>query len=116
MKLSTTAFAVIFTLIVLSFSNKSIAQDEQYYYAYLSIHGKLFSKKLNVDVDFGDTPEQIEESSKYTEILSEKKSYAAVLNYMVDLHYELVETMDYTYITQGTGGTSGIAFIMRKKK
>jgi len=35
---------------------------------------------------------------------------------MVDNQYELVETLDYLHMYQGSGGTSGIVFIMRTKK
>jgi hypothetical protein len=32
-------------------------QAQIYTYAYVSVMGKAFSKKLKVEVDFGDTPE-----------------------------------------------------------
>lgn len=92
------------------------AQDRAYSYAYISVEGKLFSKKLKVQVDFGDTPEQISAGKEYSEILTNKKSYAAVLNYMVESHFELVETLDHLGIYQGTGETDRIVFIMRKRK
>lgn len=116
MKLYKTGLTILLAIILISLSKESIAQDQNYSYAYISINGKLFSKKLRVEVDFGDTPEQISEGDKYSEVLTNKKSYAAVLNYMVDNQFELVQTLDYIYTYQGTGGTSGIVFIMRKKK
>lgn len=91
-------------------------QSEIYSYAFISIEGKAFSKKLKVDVDLGDTPEQINEGKELSEILTNKKSYAAVLNYMASNHYELVESRDYSFSYQGTGGTYGIIFIMKKKR
>jgi hypothetical protein len=107
---------IIISIFLISLSQETIAQDQNYSYAYISINGKLFSKKLKVDVDFGDTPEQIAEGEKYSDLLTNRKSYAAVLNYMVENQFELVETLDYIYTNQGTGGTTGIVFIMRKKK
>lgn len=92
------------------------APASTYSYAYISIQGKVFSKKLKVEVDFGDTPEQIKSGEEYSAVLTNKKSYASILNYMVESDFELVETLDYTSTYQGTGGTSGIVFIMRKKK
>ncbi|MBK1439835.1 hypothetical protein JHJ32_07560 [Parapedobacter sp. ISTM3] len=92
------------------------AQDQSYSYAYISVEGKLFSKKLKVGVDFGDTPEQLKAGEEYSKKLTNKKSYAAILNYMVENQFELVETLDFTSAYNGTGGTSGIVFIMRKKK
>jgi hypothetical protein len=53
---------------------------------------------------------------EYSEILTNKKSYAAVLNHMADNEYELVESRDNNFSIQGTGGTYGIILIMRKKK
>jgi hypothetical protein len=91
-------------------------QDRAYSYAYISVEGKLFSKKLKVQVDFGDTPEQISAGKEYSEILTNKKSYAAILNYMVESQFELVETLDHLGIYQGTGETDRIVFIMRKRK
>jgi len=95
---------------------KHQTQVQQYSYAYIAVYGKLFSKKLKVEVDFGDTPEQIKAGKEYSEILTNKKSYAAVLNYIVENQFDLVETLDYSETYQGTGGTYGIVFIMRKKK
>jgi len=50
----------------------------------------------------------------YSEILNNKKSYAAILNYMAEKKYELVESRDITGSYQGTGGSYGIILIMRK--
>ena len=91
------------------------AQPGLYSYAYILVEGKLFSKKLKVSVDFGDTPEQLKVGKEYTETLTNRKSYAAILNYMVENQFELVETLDYTSNYSGSGGTSGIVFIMRRK-
>jgi hypothetical protein len=90
-------------------------QDTTLSHAYILIQGKGLSKKLKVDVDFGDTPEQIKAGKEYSEKLTNKKSFAAVLNYMVENNFELIQTLDYTEFTMGAGGTSGIVFIMRKK-
>ena len=89
-------------------------QNGKYTYAYILIEGKLFSKKLKVSVDFGDTPEQLNAGKEYSEKLTGKKSFAAVLNHMVESRFELVETLDYSDTYSGSGGTSGIVFIMRK--
>jgi hypothetical protein len=89
-------------------------QHNKYSYAYILIKGKVFSRKLIVSVDFGDTPAQIKEGEAYSEKLTNRKSYAAILNYMVASDYELVETLDYTDQYNGAGGTSGVVFIMRK--
>lgn len=93
-----------------TFKNQSQA------YAYITIEGKTFGKKLKVNVDFGDTPDQIKTGEEYSETLTNKKSYAAVLNYMAEHGYELVGSGDNSFSYQGTGGTSGIIFIMRRRK
>jgi hypothetical protein len=111
-----TSSLTAFTQDVQEIEIKSQTQGQTYSYAYISVYGKIFSKKLKIEVDFGDTPEQMKAGKEYSEILTNKKSYAAVLNYMVENQFDLVETLDYTVTAQGTGGTSGIVFIMRKKK
>ena len=116
MKNSKFISTLILATVLATFPLSAFAQDVAYSYAYISIEGKLFSKKLKVSVDFGDTPEQIRAGEEYSAKLTNTKSYAAVLNYMVENQFELVEALDYTLNFQGTGGTSGIVFIMRKKK
>lgn len=91
-------------------------QDSIYSFAYILIEGKAFSKKLKVTVDLGDSPQQLETGKLYSEKLTNTKSYAAVLNYMVENQFELVSTLDYTANYAGSGGTSGIVFIMKKIK
>ena len=112
-----TILTLVFTisLVVIVHSN-SYSQSPDYSYAYISVKGKLFSKKLKVTVDLGDTEEQIRKGKEYSNLLTNKKSYAAVLNYMVEDDFELVETLDFIELYQGTGETSGIVFIMRKEK
>jgi hypothetical protein len=113
-----------FTLVVVAlaslktFSQDSlaIAQSPTYSYSYISVYGKVFSKKLKIEVDLGDTPEQVVAGKQYSELLTNKKSFAAVLNFMVEKEFELVESLDYTELLQGSGGSSGVVFIMRKRK
>lgn len=89
-------------------------------YAFVSVEGTLFSKKLKVEVDLGDRQEQIDVGKKYSEILSNRKSYTAILNYMTDEGFELVQTLTLesssSYSGSGAGGTSGVIFIMRVRK
>ena len=111
-------FVLIATISVTAFSQDKQINNEKaqsFSYAYISVEGKIFSKKLKVEVDFGDTPEQIKVGQEFTEILTNKKSYAAILNYMVEKQFELVETLELISSNQGTGGTSGIIFILKKR-
>lgn len=108
----TLACIIAFSAACFSQSNN---QAQPYTYAYITIEGKGFGKKLKVDVDLGDTPEQVQAGKEYSEILTNKKSYAAVLNYMAEHQYELVESRDISFSFQGTGGSSGIVLIMKKK-
>ena len=115
----TLTFIAIISLTAFSQDNQKIEIEnpsDLYQYAYIQIKGKAFSKKLKVEVDFGDTPEQLRAGEEYSEILTNKKSYAAVLNYMAERHFDLVETRDYIFTYQGTGETSGIIFIMKRMK
>lgn len=106
---------ILLTILILC-SSETSAQESSYHYVYISVRGKSFSKKLKVQVDFGDSEEQIKLGEEYSELLTNKKSYAAVLNFMVEKEFELVETLEYNSVDQGSGGTSGVVFIMRKKK
>ena len=90
-------------------------QAQIYSYAYITVEGKGFSKKLKVEVDLGDSPEQVKAGKEYSEILTNKRSYAAILNYMSENQFEFVESRDNNFSISGTGGTDGIIFIMRKK-
>ena len=112
----TTISLTAFSQDVKETETKNQIQAQTYSYAYISIKGKAFSKKLKVEVDFGDTPEQINAGKEYSEILTNKKSYAAVLNYMAERQFELVETLRIIFKLQGSGGTAGIIFIMKKTK
>jgi len=109
---------ILSLILVLTLTSISVnGQDQKNYeYAYISVQGKVLSKKLRVTVDFGDTEEQITRGEQFSEQLNNKKSFASILNYMVDNNFELVETLDYSLLSQGTGGTTGIVFIMRKEK
>jgi len=84
-------------------------------YAYVSVYGKIFTKKLKVQVDLGDTEEQIAKGRELSELLTDKKSYAAVLNFMVSEGFELADTLILSETTNGSGGTNGIVFILKKK-
>jgi hypothetical protein len=107
---------MLIAIICLLFYNNTYAQAKSDEYVYITVSGKILSKKLNVEVDFGDEPDQIKKGEQHSTILTGKKSYVAVLNYMFREGYELVSTSEFTYTYQGTGGTSGLGIIMRKKQ
>lgn len=112
--------ALIATISFNAFSQTEKETSQTISYAYISVSGKLLSKKLNVIVDLGDLPEQIKAGQEYSQVLTNKKSYAAILNYMVENDFELVETLTLeegsSYQGTGNGGTCDIIFIMKKKK
>lgn len=93
----------------------NVSSSDVFSYAYITIEGKAFGKKLKVTVDLGDSPEQIDIAKQYADSLTNKKSYAAILNYMAMDKFELVESKDLTYSFQGTGGSFGLVLIMRKR-
>ena len=99
-------------------SNQSAKKQHQIdvsSYAFITVENKGFGGKLKVEVDLGDSPEQIKAGKGYSEILTDKKSYAAILNHMAENGFELVESREISFSFQGTGGTSGIVFIMKSK-
>lgn len=99
-------------LIMVLGSAESIAQDVTSSYTYISISGRLMTPKLKVEVDLGETREQRIKGRKFSEILSEKSTHAAILNYMDENHFELVQAMENII----GGSASKTIFIMRKKK
>ena len=103
--------ALITTISLTAFSQENqTVKDQVFSYAYITVREKDLSKKLKMEVDFGDTPEQIQAGQDYSDSLINKKSYAAVLNYMVERQYELVGTFALTR------GTSGAVFVLKKRK
>lgn len=76
--LLTISISAFFSSIAFSQTNKetdveSSIQTTDYSYAYIRVQGKEFSKKLKVEVDFGDSQEQLLQGEKYSEILTNKK-------------------------------------------
>src|SRR5690606_12844370 len=114
--LFTLALIVTFQLAALAQSGVGKASDKAYSYAYIRVSGQPFSRKLVVDVDLGDTEAQKQAGQQYSDAITNKKSYAAVLNYMADEGYELVQMQELVESYKGTGGTSGVIFIMKKRK
>lgn len=109
---------ILLVALTFFFSADLIAQDKDALsYAYIVIEGRTLSRKLNIRVDFGDSPEQIKAGQEYSELLTGKKSVAAILNHMAENRFELVETLTVTDgAFEGTSsGTSGIIFIMKRK-
>lgn len=102
------------TVLFFAFQQDVKSQTNNDEYVYIAISGKVFSKKLRVVLDFGDEAGQIRKAEEYREILSNKTSFIAILNYMTSKGYELTESLNLIYLYQGTGGTSGLGFIMRK--
>lgn len=78
---------------------------------------KSLSKKLKVNVDLGDAPEQQEEGKRLSDELDNKESHAAILNYMAERDFDLVETIvkQHPHSTDA-GALDGIIFIMRKSE
>ena len=115
-------FLILFTISTnLTFSQnlvinrtETVQKNSATEYVYIRVQGKAFSKKLKVDVDFGDSEAQLKKGEDYSEILTNKKSYAAILNYMAENNYELLQTIEITSSYQGFGGTTGVIFIMKR--
>lgn len=97
-------------------ANSSLRSDYPSLYAIVTVVGKAFSKKLKVEVELGETPDQINIAKEYADSLTNKKSYATILNFMAAAGFELVESRDNNLSIQGTGGTYNTMFILRKKR
>lgn len=115
-------FLIFFIITVYSFncyavdavSVDEIVAQKRETYAYIRVEGKFLSKRLKVKVDLGDSENQIAAGEKLSDLLSSKKSYAAVLNYMSDLGYELINTLELTNDSSASRGISVIVYVMKK--
>ncbi len=85
-------------------------------YAHIQLEPGFWSSKLGVNVDLGDSDEQVEEGKRLSNILSQTRSYAAVLNHMAELGYELINTLNITSSSNGSSGSYRIVYIMKKVK
>ncbi len=94
----------------------SIGDDHHISYACLYIGKKDLARQLNVDVDFGDTEEQLAFSRRYANALKGKTSLAAVLNFMASRKFELIDTNEEAEYLRGGRGNGKVMFIFRKKK
>lgn len=85
---------------------------------YANVRGeyKVFSKKLKVEDDLGDSPQQVKVGEEYSEILTNLTSTAAVLNFLAEKQFELVEALELSLISQGSRDNSGFVFIMMRKQ
>lgn len=83
-------------------------------YAHIQLEPGFWSSKLGVNVDLGDSEEQLEEGKRLSSILSQTRSHAAVLNYMAELGYELINTLNITSSRNGSSGSYAIVYIMKK--
>ncbi|MCY4780793.1 hypothetical protein ORI89_14130 [Sphingobacterium sp. UT-1RO-CII-1] len=110
---------ILFLLLATIISSVSLAQEKEtaktYSYAYIEVSKKTLSKKLKVSVDLGESIEQQEKGQQWSAELTNKTSHAAILNYMAERNFSLVETIarPHPHDTEA-GATDGIIFIMRK--
>lgn len=111
-KLLFVLLATIIGSVSLAQENKTATTDN---YAYIEVSKKTLSKKLKVSVDLGDSIEQQEKGQQWSAELTNKTSHAAILNYMAERNFSLVETIarPHPHDTEA-GATDGIIFIMRK--
>lgn len=106
---------VVIIILMATFSNEIMAQEQEYEYAVVLIRPRDAAKGLRVSVDLGDTPEQVKQGREYSEILDKKESYTAVLNFMPRQGFEFIETAISSTAHQGTSATFSTIFIFRRK-
>ncbi len=112
--LFTASSGSLFSQDILQSGSDTSAAAQQYTYAYITVSEKVLSSKLKVTIDLGSKPEQIKLANEYWSQIKDEKSYAAVLNYMTENGFVLVETLDYSNGYNNNGETSGVRFIMKK--
>lgn len=99
---------------VSSTARDTVIQTEKETYAYITVTGKAFSSKLKINIDLGIKPEQTKLANEYLEQVKDEKSHAAVLNYMAEQGFVLIQALDYSKGYNTNGETTGIWFIMKK--
>ncbi|MEM0939639.1 MAG: hypothetical protein AAGI25_07595 [Bacteroidota bacterium] len=63
--------STLLIVIIFLFSVDLFAQEkESFFYACIYVDQRSFSRKLNVRVDFGDSPDQIRAGEEYSELLT----------------------------------------------
>ena len=87
-----------------------------YQYAYVQVRNREFSKNLKVYIDLGDRPAQLSESKAFSDSLSHTQSYTAVLNFLSAHGYDLVSSQALQTSYRGTGGSSGLLFILKRNE
>ena len=106
---------IYLAIVFLLFTVVLYSQSGKYEYAFVTVEDREFSKKLKVKVDLGDTSKQIKKGEEFSTSLNKIKSHASILNFMGSHKFELIETKEMSASYQGSGGSNGIVFIMRKE-
>ncbi|MDM9630260.1 hypothetical protein [Robiginitalea aurantiaca] len=106
---------ILLLVLMATFSNEILAQDQEYEYAVVYAEERDFANGYRVTVDLGETPEQIKLGEEYSEILDKKKSLAAVINFMAHHRFDFVQAVTTSSSYQGTGSTDGPVFFFRRK-
>lgn len=100
-------------------SGKLLAQSDLIY-AYVSVYGKAMRnsgetiEKMDIAVDLGNLASQQQMAEGYAFKMKDFQSYAAVLNFMANKGFRLVDTIQFEKSINGTGGTTGVHFIFEK--
>jgi len=105
---------VIVTILLLLYTVTIKAQKTEEF-AFITIKGKFFSKKLKTRIDFGEGEEAIKKSEKFESDLKDAKSFVTILNYMSEAGYEMDSPNDFIGMYHNTW-SKDMYFIMKTKR
>lgn len=84
-------------------------------YAYVLVDGRL-GKRLKIHVDTGDQPFPVPNKKDVIKKFRKKGSYVAVVNFMIEQGYEVVNITHAYEMAAGNAGVEGLSCILRKAR
>jgi hypothetical protein len=85
----------------------------KYTYAYVLVDGKI-GRRVKVHIDTGDKPFPVPNKEDAIKTLRKKRSYVAVVNFMIEHGYEVVSINQAYEMAAGNAGIEGLSCVMRK--
>ncbi|MFW5974857.1 MAG: hypothetical protein ACOCQ6_01490, partial [Bacteroidota bacterium] len=83
------------------------------HYCFVRVEGRI-DKKLSVEVDLGESDKADKLEDQIEKDLRGSRSYVQVLQYFLDLDYELERTLDQVFLSSSGGGSEGIGYLLKR--
>ena len=108
-------FFVFLISMVLLMSTPAMTQEpvSEPHYCFVRVEGRI-DKRLSVEVDLGESDKADKLEDQIEKDLRGYRSYVQVLQYFLDLDYELERTFDQVFISSSGGGSEGIGYFLKR--